>query len=82
MGLSHDEWPLWLIYLTEVTFVLVVTVCILLAVSLRRTGAPLNRDIAGHQDSGSDVRLWHLADIGGRGISAPRHSSVGRKFLL
>ena len=35
MGLSHNEWPLRLIYLTEAAFVIVTFVCVLLAERLR-----------------------------------------------
>jgi 4-amino-4-deoxy-L-arabinose transferase-like glycosyltransferase len=38
MGLSHNEWPLRLIYLTEAAFVIVAFVCVLLAGRLRGTG--------------------------------------------
>jgi thiosulfate dehydrogenase (quinone) large subunit len=44
-GLSHDEWPVRLIYLTEAAFVIVAFVCVLLARSLRGTGTRLKRDI-------------------------------------
>lgn len=44
MGLSHNEWPLRLIYLTEAAFVIVTFVCVLLAERLRGTGPQPWRD--------------------------------------
>ena len=44
-GLSHDEWPVRLIYLTEAAFLMVAFVCVLLANSLKGSGTQLKRDI-------------------------------------
>lgn len=44
MGLSHNEWPLRLIYLTEAAFLIVAFVCALLAWRLRRSGTQPWRD--------------------------------------